>query len=246
MWGDNGKECSFYSVLPSLYAIRQYADGNFDEAKIQKGFYDTFKVKYDDFMKLDIPNRFLGGHEKKSEWENPCKGLLYADPFMGGMDVILAKERAIPYAQYAKELRSAGKRAGRYAYVFNALASLCEVLTVKADLGIRTHRAYDTKDNKALAVVAKDYDKTLKLLKNFHKEFRALWETENKPQGWEIQDIRIGGLIRRVETCKARLTAYLKGKISTIEELDEHILAPVEWVGFARNGYQDIVSASLL
>ena len=24
MWGDNGKECSFYSLLPSLFAIRQF------------------------------------------------------------------------------------------------------------------------------------------------------------------------------------------------------------------------------
>ncbi len=53
MWGDDGKECSFYGVLPALYAIRQYADGNFDEQAIARGFEKTFgeleNTKPDDY-----------------------------------------------------------------------------------------------------------------------------------------------------------------------------------------------------
>lgn len=246
LWGDNGKECSYYALLPSLYAIRQYANGNFDENKIEKGFYDIFKVKFGDFMKLDLPNRFQNDYSAENNLANPSKGLLYADPFMGIFDKALSQERAIPYASYAKELRSAGKRAGKYAYLFTTLASLCEVLTVKAELGIRTRRAYDTKDKKALAVVVKDYARLPKLIQKFHRESRALWELENKPFGWEIQDIRLGGLTCRIETCKARLIAYIKGKIDTIAELDETLLQPRKEEGFARNIYQQMVSASLL
>ena len=47
-WGDNGKECSFFSLLPALYAARQYAEGNFDMASIEKGFQkggDSLRAK---------------------------------------------------------------------------------------------------------------------------------------------------------------------------------------------------------
>jgi hypothetical protein len=49
-----------------------------------------------------------------------------------------------------------------------------------------------------------------------------MWE--NKPYGFEIQDIRLGGLSRRLKSCKKRLVDYLEGIINEIEELDERII----------------------
>ena len=46
----------------------------------------------------------------------------------------------------------------------------------------------------------------------------------NKAQGWEVHDIRYGGLIARFETTKERLTDYLEKRISNIEELEEERL----------------------
>ena len=56
MWGDNGKECSFFGLLPALYTIRRYADGEFDEQKIKEEFNSLFSFNYDDFMLLDKVN----------------------------------------------------------------------------------------------------------------------------------------------------------------------------------------------
>ncbi len=244
MWGDDGKECSFYSVLPSLYAIRQFANGNTDMESIKKGFYSIFKVKFDDFMTLDIPNRTAAdkfdGDKMTDPFGNPCKSLLFTDPFMGKFDIALSKIRAIPYVDYAKQLASAGKRAGKYAYIFESLSALCEALSVKAELGVKTRRAYDAKDKKAIAALAKDYTKAQKLLGKFHEKFYTLWHKENKSFGWEIQDARIGGLIRRLGTCAKELELFAKGKIERIDELEEQLLSAgngdrLAWNNYAKN-----------
>ena len=53
------------------------------------------------------------------------------------------------------------------------------------------------------------------------------WLKENKPHGFEVQEIRLGGLLERLKGCKIRLKDYLLGKIEKIEELDEQLLAEV-------------------
>ena len=232
-WGDNGKECSFFSLLPALYAIRQFADGNFDMASIEKGFQKLFKVPYKDFMLLDLPNkteRKMLDENGNERVQNPCKSLLYCDPFMGIFDYLVSQERAIPYGQYATQLKKASKKAGKFEYIFDCLAKLCYVLDIKAELGVRTRTAYKSKVEKRLIL--------------FHTAFLTLWEKENKPQGWEVHDMRIGGLMRRIKTCREKLQKYVKGKLMKIEELEEEILPYGEGT-FQGNVHSFLVSMSL-
>ena len=49
-----------------------------------------------------------------------------------------------------------------------------------------------------------------------------MWE--NKPHGFDVQDIRLGGVIMRLEHCKDRLLKYINGEIPKIEELEEPTL----------------------
>ncbi len=241
MWGDDGKECSFFASLPSLYAIRQYADGNMSDEDIKKGFYKIFGVSFDDFMLLDIPNKLGTGELKKL---NPCKSLLYNDPFMGIMDNTLESTPTIPYAEFAKTLKDTALRTKEFSYLFNAMSKLCDVLEIKAYLGIKTRKAYRAKDKKELSVLIEDYQETVTRLEAFHEAFYAVWHKENKPQGWEIQDIRLGGLSRRIKTCAKRLQDYVNGTIEKIDELEEDIL-PRD--GFLmNNSYYDLMSRSAL
>lgn len=245
MWGDNGKECSFFSLLPSLYAIRQYAEGEFDEGAIARGFEEKFGLSWNDFMLLDSPNytkKTLSGEFV----ENACKSLLFNDCFMGILDKAAEKEGKLPYAEYAEKLSKAVERAGEYGYVFRCLASLCEVLDIKAELGIRTRNAYRRGDKKALLALAEEeYSVLLNRLKTFYKLFKALWFKENKPFGWEIQEARLGGLMLRIESCKERLAEYAAGKTERIEELEADIL-PYGNYGLQANLYRGLVSTSEL
>ena len=47
---------------------------------------------------------------------------------------------------------------------------------------------------------------------------------ENKPCGFEIQDVRLGGLLMRIKHCKKRILTYLAGELACIEELEEPLL----------------------
>ncbi|MBQ9117960.1 MAG: beta-N-acetylhexosaminidase [Clostridia bacterium] len=222
MWGDNGKECSFYSVLPSLYAVKRAYDGETDVEKIKREFFELTGENFDDLCLCDAPNHING---KKDCMYNVAKHALYSDPFNGFLDVSFtsaefAKEY---YLDLSKELENAAKRS-KYSYLFNSHAKLCKVLALKYDLGVRTRSAYQAEDKKALKGLIADYTKTEKALEAFYEAFKALWLKENKPHGFDVQDIRLGGLMQRIRSCRARLKDYLAGKVDKIDELEEELL----------------------
>ena len=50
------------------------------------------------------------------------------------------------------------------------------------------------------------------------------WMIDNKPYGFDVQDIRLAGVRARVESCRKRILDYLDGKVERIEELECEIL----------------------
>ena len=48
-----------------------------------------------------------------------------------------------------------------------------------------------------------------------------MWHKTNKPFGFEVLDVRYGGLISRIDTAILRIEEYLNGEITKIEELEE-------------------------
>ena len=84
--------------------------------------------------------------------------------------------------------------------------------------------SYRANANTALREVTKDYGVALEKLQYFYDKFSALWYKENKPHGFDVQDIRLGGLMQRLKACQNRLNAYLGGSLEKIEELDEKLL----------------------
>ncbi len=223
MWGDDGKECSYFALLPALYAVRQYADGNFDDMAIARGFEELFGCTWDDFMLLDIPNH-TSVATQQHDMENACKSLLYNDYFLGILDPALQQEGHIPYDEFAQKLHEAAPRMGQWSYISECLAALCDVLAVKAELGLKTRQAYRAHDMAALSVLAEDYARLPDLLERFIETFRTLWLKENKPHGLEVHEARLGGLLLRTRTCHERLRQYIAGTLPKIDELEEDLL----------------------
>jgi hypothetical protein len=240
MWGDDGKECSFFAMLHALYAIRQYADGNFDEEIIANGFKKMFGVSYEDFSLFDLPNR---PYETNEPW-SAGKTLLYTDPFMGWLDKNISNSPVFTYGENAERLEEAVIRAKEYGYIFDCMSKLCKVLDIKAELGIRVRKAYNDNDRMALENIVTELTVLYERLEEFHQSFYILWHKENKPQGFEIHDARIGGLMRRVITCKQRLKSYLMKKIEKIEELEEEILEYFDGKKLGHNVYMQLISMS--
>ena len=243
MWGDNGKECSFFAMLHGLYAIRQYAEGNFDEEEIAKGFEKTFGVSYADFALLDLPNKPY----EEYDIDTPlavAKAMLYTDPFMGFLDKNISCFPTFTYGKHADILAEAATRANEYGYIFDCLSKLCKVLEIKAELGVRVRKAYQSDDRAALSRLVDEMTALEARLQVFHQSFSTLWHTENKPQGFEVQDARIGGLMRRVATCKQRLQAYLSGELDRLEDLQEEIIEYFGGKQLGHNCYTQLITMS--
>ena len=221
MWGDNGKECSFYSMLPSLYAVRRAYDGVTDESTLKAEFKAITGENYDEMSALDIPN-YVGGNA--SVCGNVSKYMLYNDVFLGLLDSTVQDGVSAEFVQHAKTLSAYAKNSKNYAYLFESASALCDVLSVKYDLGMRTREAYQSGNKSVLKTLVDEYGALLNKLDVFYEKFSTLWYKENKPQGFEIQDQRFGGLMLRVKACKNRLTAYVNGELDAIPELQEKLL----------------------
>ena len=89
---------------------------------------------------------------------------------------------------------------------------------------VRLYKENDLRELQRL--VDEFYTPLLELIPEYLEAFRVSWDKENKPFGFDLQDIRIGGVIQRVKSCRARLIDYIEGRISEIPELSEEILPP--------------------
>ena len=217
-WKDDGAECSLYSSVPTLFYAAQTARGKTDEAELEKEFQKFTGLKVGDFLALDFINLC-----KQDEIKNPCKYMLYNDPFLGIFDATAEGHSGKEFATVKKAL-SPGEKSTRYGYIFKTLAALCDVLEIKFTLGIRTREAYQKHETETLHALIEEYKELEKRLKKFYKRFAEQWHRECKPNGFEKQDIRLGGLIQRVNHCCKRLKEYCEGKLSCLSELDEDIL----------------------
>ncbi len=244
MWGDDGHDCSYFSVLPSLYAIRRFADGEYDEEKIKKEFEELFGYSFDDFMLLDLPNKNRS-NPNMDKADNACKVLLFNDCFLGLKDIAMQDALPIPYGEYAKVLEETGKRMGEYSHLYDNLSALCRVLEIKTELGLKTRKAYMENNRDMLRRLVEDYQETARRIEAFRDTLRRVWMKDNKPYGWDIHEIRLGGLKARLHDCGERIEEYLNGKVERIPELEEKLLPYAPW-GSQYNMYCGFVSVSQL
>lgn len=224
MWGDNGNESSPYGVLPSLVYAAECFRGNYDLENAKKKFEELFHESWDDFMLLDFP--MPKEIKRTNPYTSGAKEMLYNDYFVGKMDSMVRSDglEGKTYGELAKKLFQAEKRSAGFGYLFRSNAELCKVLAIKYDLGVRTRKAYQSGDRKAVKGLLADYKAVLKGLEEFLESFRKTWMQTNKPHGFDVQDIRLGGVIARTKSCMARLKDYASGKIDKIEELEEEIV----------------------
>lgn len=215
-WGDNGGESSIFSVLPSIiyYGERRY-NGQFELS-----FKAITGCDLQDFMLLDLPNK-IDEHPRYAYKTNFNKIFLYNDILLGIYDDCAKKETRTVYEKALYKLNSAKHRAGQYRYLFEIQIKLLKILLIKYDIGKKIQTAYLQKDFSelhALCIKLKDIEHKIS---SFHTLFSAHWYAENKPNGMEIHDGRLGWLLYRTRTCRKRIENFIAGKISSLPELEE-------------------------
>ena len=201
-----------------MAAEKAYGHDDYKDA-----FQALTNVRAEEYIKLDFAN--VIEEKSKQENDNCNKTRLYNDPFSGSFDSLIKKGENEIFAQHAKDLADAEKQAGEYRYLFTTQRLLCEVLSLKSELGILTREAYRKRDKEKLKeLIRKNYIPLLGKLNEFYDAYRAQWYQENKPYGIEIQDYRIGGVKQRIATCIETLESYINGTINCIPQLEEDIL----------------------
>ncbi len=230
-WGDNGHETSKLATHASLFHVICLAKGITDVTVMDEEFKKLFGISMQDALKLDYANE-IQRHNSLFDFvgadaNNPSKYMLYNDPLMGIYDSTVNRTAQNDYKRYAKELLNYVNNE-KFGYAFDTQQKLCDVLSIKYALGVKTRKAYLAGDKDALKKIVNKYKLLNKKLIAFIDAFKKQWFIENKPFGFEVQDARLGGLLQRLKTCSERIVAYINGEIDSIPELEQTI--EVAWL----------------
>ena len=215
------------SLILGLAGLAWYADydytGSYNEATMKQCFRYACHVDYDVLALCELIEHPDATPEAPNGSKYPVsRPLLYGDPLCGiadkhfeGMDLegyykgVSAKMAAVPHGEK-----------GIFAPAFDTIRQLSALLERKADFGIRARDAYAKGDKEALAALIRECDVISDGVRALREHHRKSWMTYNKPFGWEVFDIRYGGLLMRLDTAKSRLTDYLAGSLDRVEELE--------------------------
>lgn len=220
-WKDDGSESSLFSVLPALLFASENYRGNFEEKRIKEKFEKLFGIDCDGFMSLDMPDLLEGEYTNS----NPTKYMLFSDPFLGWLDstVDITKADIFGKAKIEIDKYISDKN---YGYIFQTSSALCDVMSIKYTLGVRTRKAYKDKDKTELKSIVSDYDELYKRVQTLYETFKAQWDAESKFNGFEYHDARYGALLMRIKHCRDIFNDYVVGKTESIPMLEEEILPP--------------------
>ncbi|MDU6266275.1 MAG: family 20 glycosylhydrolase [Anaerocolumna aminovalerica] len=227
LWGDNGSECSLFSVLPALamWAELCYRDKS-DNIHMEERFRTCIGMGYEDFMNLDLLMLTPDNEGSGRIVLNPPKYIFYQDILLGLFDKHIDGEAYREHFHFCGEnFNVMRKRNGCFNYIFETQYQMAKILELKCVAGIQLREAYKKDDRNILEVYAsKLLPKLIEDIKEFLEAFHVQWLKENKVFGLDNIDLRIGGLIQRVSTAKSRIEQYLNNDIERIDELEEELL----------------------
>ena len=219
MWGDNSNQTNDFEAL---YGMQLYAEMGYGHEPTEEHLAKRFKActgeMADAFLSLSSLDYF---GQADYENANPSEYLLWQDILIGLLDSHVDRDDlADIYSKCKAKMKKNAETSENYKDIFEYAYYLSNVLEIKADLGVRIKRAYDSKDKCELGKICNE---TLPELKNrvneFKNAFRKLWFSYYKAFGYEVIDMRFGALLQRIETAELRINQYLSGEISEIEEL---------------------------
>ncbi|GAA0292679.1 hypothetical protein GGQ92_002678 [Gracilibacillus halotolerans] len=227
MWGDDGFESNYFAAMLGLqyYAEHQYSK-TVDEEKWHERLKFCTGLDAETYMYFDQLDNIPGVEEGSSDQTNPSKFLLWQDVLLGLFDKhIEGLEVGAHYEQLSQKIASSRDASRELDFILDVPEKLAAVLAKKAQVGIRLKTAYDGNDKEELREIATtELPKIMRRVEALKQAHKVQWLTLNKPFGWEVLDIRYGGLISRLATAIERLTDYVDGNLDKIEELEQERL----------------------
>lgn len=219
IFGDDGAECPAHSVLPSIVRTAEQLYSN--DGEIEKRFMELIGVDYNDFLKLDTVSIL----HTDADYTGICpsaleKSVFYNDIMIGLMnDDIKQYNLTEKYIKDVEILKNANL--GEYDYLMETQRRLAEFLVFKAELPVNLKKAYKEGDKATLENICEEIIPcAIDALEAFNEAFHYQWHKTNKPFGYDVQELRIGGQLLRLKDSKKRIEKYLNGEIDKLEELE--------------------------
>lgn len=225
-WGDNGGETNLTAALLAfqLYGEMAYT-GVYDPEALAARFRRCCGADAQAFLDLSLLNKAPGMKGHPADPVNACKFMLYQDPLIQlfeadteGFDLTGHFGGLVQkYARYAAENPE-------YALLFDFYTALAHALTLKSAWHENAGPIVRSGDRERAAALAEDVPAIVEALNALRVIWRKLWESTNKPNGFEIIEVRLGGVAARMSTAGEKMAAFAAGEVDTIEELLEKTL----------------------
>lgn len=236
-WADDGCECPVSACLFGCVLFGEHTyHKEFHMEEFQKSLAFYTGLSYEVHMKqeeFDILPQFTDA--QKTSTVTPSKYSFYEDPLCS---IFVQHERALnedvtahykALGQYFSNVAlTEDNPALKAAHEF--YGAFGKALSLKWNLGLKLYDAYQNHDEKALRQIVENQ---MKPLVGLVEEVRAArmkeWYLTNKSYGFEVLDIRMGGVKQRLSSAIYILEQYLDGKLDTIEALEEERLQAVHF-----------------
>lgn len=223
-WQDNGAETPVEAGYPIMTLFAEMGYGHEpEEAQLEEAYKRCFFASYADFMLLNEFDFIDKENIANKRDDTPSKYLLYQDVMLGIFDKqIEGYDISGHYRKLADRLKPAQQRNKPYESLFAYYQTLAEVLYRKGNMGVRLKQAYDRNDEKTLLQIAeKEIPECCQYVEELRRKRRDIWMSECKAFGYELLDIRIGGVAVRLQSAADRIQDYLSGRVECLEELEE-------------------------
>ncbi|MFT9039886.1 beta-N-acetylhexosaminidase [Schleiferilactobacillus harbinensis] len=251
MWGDDGGETPFTSAV---LAIQNFAEQVYHDTVSANELSAAFTRYQDkdaaDYLALNDFDQLPELTPGNPEATNPSKFVLYEDLLS---PLFAANTESVDllghYRQLAKTLAGIEQKPMTDPYqqhVFAFYTQLAQVLVLKLTMMADIRRAYDDGNQQRMTEAIAALTGLRSALQSLRDAHRACWFDLASPFGWEVMDIRYGGLLSRIDTVQWRLQHWVEGAIEKIAELDEPqlLLGEVNKNSVMRGLYADIVTVS--
>ncbi|MDF0480068.1 beta-N-acetylhexosaminidase [Vagococcus sp. PNs007] len=250
IWLDDGAETPLQTCLPGLqlFAEHTYKEKPSQE-DIAKAFLSTTGDNLEDFLLLSKFDETPGIVKDNLMASHPSKISIWQDPLIGLYDKSFEPYPIRKhYTELAEQLGNVHSNNKDTQLIMDFYHQFAKAISLKSELGIDIQTAYTEKNKNKMSDLMKDIDELKQLVNNMHQHHREVWYTFNKAFGWEIIDIRYGGVLTRLDTASYRLKQWINGNIEELEELEvtKYIHDSTQDGYLGRNLYQHLVSPSKL
>lgn len=248
-WGDNGAECNLLALLYGMVIYGEFCYHDEHEPAICAArFRHLCGADARAFEDLTRFNKLPGINDWSVRPVNAAKFLLYQDPIVPLYDDDLkGVDTQAHYAALEEDYARYKEENPQFALLLGFYHQLARTLKYKCAFHLRAGKAVREKDRELAHVCVALARQTARELEQLRVTWRELWYSTNRIYGFEIIDVRVGGVAARMESAAMLMDDFAEGRIDTIEPLNEEPLPYTDLPGGALRGsyaWGEIVSSS--